>query len=273
MDVTTASSRDYSDSDCPFERFAAFAEQIDITTAPATEDDYDHERVVALLQWKARRAKSATAALPQQAEKVIPGSNVAPTTIDFCKALFANTTGPVYTCSFPNERDDPNQAAERHVISRDGARVMAFMQKWDKPGRGMFVCVAVLKEGAQKRNKENVEHIVCLHADIDFKNVDALGADPKAEVLKQLARLRLLPSATVLSGGGPARLLVPARTVAGDRIYRARRGCAAPACRRGRRRSRGVRNQPRHARARLTQYQERRLEAGRDRLPLSRPPL
>jgi hypothetical protein len=48
MDVTTASSRHHSD--CPFERFAAFAEQIDTTTAPDEDWESNDER------WKAAHA-------------------------------------------------------------------------------------------------------------------------------------------------------------------------------------------------------------------------
>ncbi|MHC2666990.1 DNA-primase RepB domain-containing protein [Bradyrhizobium diazoefficiens] len=122
--------------------------------------------------------------------------------IAFLKALFAYTTTPIYICSFPNDRDDRKQAGERHVITRKPGEIDAFLKKWDKPGRGAFACIAALQDGAQKRNKDNVAQTVCLHADIDFKNVDLLGADPLSDVLRHLVRLRILPSITVSSGNG-----------------------------------------------------------------------
>ncbi|TYO67075.1 hypothetical protein FXV83_07670 [Bradyrhizobium hipponense] len=122
-----------------------------------------------------------------------------PTTIEFLKALFAYTTGPIYTCSFTNER---GAGAERHVISRTPGHIAGFIEKWDRRGRGTFFCVSTQKEGTQKRNKENCNETSLLHADIDFKNVDLLGADPLGDVLRHLARLRILPSATVSSGNG-----------------------------------------------------------------------
>ncbi|WP_456664223.1 hypothetical protein [Bradyrhizobium sp. LB13.1] len=122
--------------------------------------------------------------------------------VEFLKALFANATGPVYTCSFANDRDDPTQASERHVITRKPVEITAFANKWDKPGRGLFFCLASMKAGVQRRSKEGVEQSIGLFADIDFNKVDGLGSDPRADVLQKLSRLRILPSATVSSGGG-----------------------------------------------------------------------
>ncbi len=120
-------------------------------------------------------------------------------TIEFLKALFAHTTGPIYTCSFTNER---GAGPERHVISRTPGHITGFVEKWDKNGRGTFFCVATQKEGTQKRNKDSCKETNFLHADIDFKNVDLLGADPLNDVLRHIARLKFLPSTTVSSGNG-----------------------------------------------------------------------
>jgi P4 family phage/plasmid primase-like protien len=121
------------------------------------------------------------------------------TTIDFLKALLANTTGPAYICSFTNER---LEGGERHIIGRNFAHVQGFMEKWDINGRGTFVCVSTQREGTQKRNKENCKETNAGHTDIDFKGVDGLGAEPRGEVLKQLKRLKYQPSAIVFSGNG-----------------------------------------------------------------------
>lgn len=119
--------------------------------------------------------------------------------IDFLKALFTNTDGLIYTCSFTNER---GAGAERHVISRKPGHITSFIKKWNKAGRGTFFCVSTQKDGAQKRNKRSSLETNFLHADIDFKNVDLLGADPLRDVMRHLARLRILPSVTVSSGNG-----------------------------------------------------------------------
>ncbi|MGY3278156.1 hypothetical protein [Bradyrhizobium sp. S3.7.6] len=121
------------------------------------------------------------------------------TAIEFLKAWFAHTTGPIYTCSFTNER---GAGPERHVLSRKPAEITGFVERWDQNGRGTFVCVSTIKQGAQKRNKENVEQFPALFIDIDFKNTDLLGDEPIEDVMKQLRRAKFLPSATILSGGG-----------------------------------------------------------------------
>jgi hypothetical protein len=121
--------------------------------------------------------------------------------IDFLKAFFAYAVEPIYICSFSNERNDETQPGERHVSTRAPARIKSFIDNWDKPARGGFFCVGTVKAGT-KRNKTNVVETIGLHADIDFKNVDLLGADPLSDVLRHLARLRILPSITVSSGNG-----------------------------------------------------------------------
>jgi hypothetical protein len=119
--------------------------------------------------------------------------------VDFLKTLFAHTTAQVYTCTFPNERDDPNQVGERHIHTRVPMQINAFMSKWDKPGRGVFFCVGTVKPGA-KRNKENIVETIGLHADIDFKDVDLDYT--RDQIVRKLEWLQYPPSAIVFSGGG-----------------------------------------------------------------------
>ncbi|MCK1671073.1 phage/plasmid primase, P4 family [Bradyrhizobium sp. 150] len=121
------------------------------------------------------------------------------TTFDFFKALFAYTEEPVYICSFTNER---GEGAERHIMTRLPSQISGFINKWDKPGRGLFFCVSVVDHSATKRNKETVRKTTCLHADIDFKLVDIKDETAREECLRQLARLRFPPSLVVFSGGG-----------------------------------------------------------------------
>jgi P4 family phage/plasmid primase-like protien len=163
------------------------------------DGELDHEQWAALCR-AADRTRLHKVRKP--VEDQTRNSQAAPSRRDFLAALFAHTTGPTYVCSFPNERDDPKQASERHLIGRSPTAIDKFLAKWDKPGRGAFVCVGTLKEGAQRRAKENIAETICLHADIDFKNVDSLGADPRAHALRQLARLKYQPSIIVFSGGG-----------------------------------------------------------------------
>ncbi|MHC2576003.1 hypothetical protein ACVI1J_002283 [Bradyrhizobium diazoefficiens] len=126
-----------------------------------------------------------------------------PSTFDFIKTLFAHTTETVYVCSFPNERYDETQVGERRLMTRDFAQINKFMTNWDRPGRGMFVCVATVN--GDKRNKQTVRESTALFADVDFEKIDGLPDDPQAareHVLKQLTRLKFAPSIIVWSGGG-----------------------------------------------------------------------
>lgn len=124
-------------------------------------------------------------------------------TIDFVKTLFAHTTEAVYVCSFPNERYDESQPGERHLLTREGGQIMGFLKKWDRRGRGTFVCMSTID--GEKRNKDTAREIITLFADLDFKTIDGLPGDPaeaRAEVLRQIKRLRHQPSIIVFSGGG-----------------------------------------------------------------------
>jgi hypothetical protein len=127
------------------------------------------------------------------------GSSPPMSAASFLKTTFEHTTEQVYVCSFPNERDDPQQAGDRHMHTRLPEHVMSFLAKWDKPGRGLFFCVGTLKRGA-RRNKENVVETIGLHADLDFKNIDLNYT--REEIVRKLEWLQYPPSAIVFSGGG-----------------------------------------------------------------------
>ena len=92
---------------------------------------------------------------------------------EFCRALFEHAEGQVFFQSLGNSPAD-NQHP-RELISRNPGEIAPFLAKWDRPGRGMFVCVSTLKDGVHKRNKENVRQVTGLHADIDFKGIDETG--------------------------------------------------------------------------------------------------
>jgi P4 family phage/plasmid primase-like protien len=197
-DATSASSHDYFFDIAA--RYGALIEQIDITTAPLDwepdDERWQSAHAVFGKWWDEHRLAGHA---KQAAEKIIPAAKPAPTRDDFIKALFAGTDGETYVCSFTNER---GAGPERHVIGRSNGKITQFLKNWDKEGRGAFVCVGTLKKGAQSRNKAKIAETPCLHADIDFKDLDTLGEEPVKFVLRQLARLKYPPSIIVLSGGG-----------------------------------------------------------------------
>src|ERR1700733_4860655 len=120
-----------------------------------------------------------------------------PAAFTFIKSWFGATTAPAFICSLANDRDDSNEPTERHMSTRDGDQVQSFIAKWDRPGRGLFLCVSTIKAG-EKRNKENVAEIPGLHADIDFKDVD----DDETTILRRVKALPKPPSTIIRSGNG-----------------------------------------------------------------------
>lgn len=127
-------------------------------------------------------------------------------TIEFLSGIFGpSTEQPIFLCSLPNERDASDQVGERRIMSRDPADVASFVARWDKPGRGLFFCVATLVENAQPerpkgsmRHKRSVAEIALFHADVDEKSI----AVPIEDVFKVLRELPCPPSVVVRSGHG-----------------------------------------------------------------------
>jgi hypothetical protein len=117
--------------------------------------------------------------------------------LNFIHQWFGATEQPVYICSLANDRDDSKEPTERHVATREGKEVDAFIAKWDRTGRGLFFCVSTIKPGAI-RNKDNVVEIPGLWADVDFKDV----IDDEATILRRVKALPKPPSIIVRSGNG-----------------------------------------------------------------------
>jgi len=117
--------------------------------------------------------------------------------IDFIGKLFEWTDAPIYFSSLANNRDDADEPGERHVSTRDIVALNQFIAKWDRPKRGLFFSVGILKAHA-RRFKASVVQTSFLHADVDFKNVDG-GEAAAREALKLL---RLQPTFIVASGNG-----------------------------------------------------------------------
>jgi RecA-family ATPase len=102
---------------------------------------------------------------------------------------------PYYICSLPNEK---KAGRIPELISDDLDRIEEFARRWDRAGRGVYDCIAILKEGATRRCIENVGQLPHLPVDIDFKDIEE-GPD---EVDRRLRQLPLSPTEVRNSGGG-----------------------------------------------------------------------
>ena len=100
-----------------------------------------------------------------------------------------------YICSLPN-RGEPGKI--RELISDNPRAIEAFARQEDRPGRGVFDCVSLLRPGASRRSLEDVGEVRELFVDIDAKDL----VDDLAAVDKRLTALPLLPSEIRNSGHG-----------------------------------------------------------------------
>jgi hypothetical protein len=116
---------------------------------------------------------------------------------EFLANFFQHSTGSIYLCSLPNQRDGGRRA---EICGRGGgSRVDELvLHRWDRPDRGVFFCVNTLRPKQSRRAKETVHEIVCLHADVDFNKI---SVTPDA-ALTRLSQLAYLPSKVIHSGHG-----------------------------------------------------------------------
>ena len=149
---------------------------------------------------------------------------------DFLAELFAQSHEATFVCSLANDRAATRRLPPREIKTRNPRLIDHFARTCDRPGRGVFFCVATLGDGA-RRNKQNLAELVCLHADIDFKGV----VEPRTKVEAALKHLPLQPNLVVFSGHG-LHSLSALHDPAPARRYRAHRTGAAsprrPCCRR-----------------------------------------
>jgi RepB DNA-primase from phage plasmid len=118
----------------------------------------------------------------------------------FIEGFFGvSSTASVFICSLPNNKGN-GAAGEIKLVGRDDdmSRVDAFVQKYDRAGRGSFFCVNTVRPGQTRRAKDTIAEIAALHADIDVDKVEATSDEIKAK----LSQLQLLPSKIVFSGNG-----------------------------------------------------------------------
>ena len=116
---------------------------------------------------------------------------------DFIADFFSASTGPIYFCSLPNERNGGRPA---EICGRGGGDRLdeLVLHHWDKPDRGTFFCINTVQPGQARRAKETVFEITCLHADVDFAKIDMT---PDA-ALHEMGELEFLPSKVVASAHG-----------------------------------------------------------------------
>jgi hypothetical protein len=118
--------------------------------------------------------------------------------IRFIRALFGDaTTKAVYCCSLPNEKGTA-AVGERSIADRDITNITAFVNRWSREGRGVYVCAGTLEAGS-RRNKANIIETPAAFTDIDYKSVEQ-SSEALALPCVQGARLR--PSCIVRSGHG-----------------------------------------------------------------------
>src|SRR3954452_17552198 len=111
---------------------------------------------------------------------------------DWLSAYFKLAEGEVELRALPDKRDG---GTPEHVYSRDADVLEAFVEKWDRPGHGVFFGACTRKPGTRKAGKvADAYRMPAYWVDID--------GTPKDEAIKAFAGCRLPPSAIVDSGRG-----------------------------------------------------------------------
>jgi hypothetical protein len=118
----------------------------------------------------------------------------------FLRDLFGpSTTSPVFVCSLLNvENRTGNRGDEQFTATRAPDEIAAFARRQDRAERGVYFCVATLQPGAPGRAKGTLDELNCLHADLDFKSINA---EPD-EVRRALQTLPCPPSVVNATGNG-----------------------------------------------------------------------
>jgi hypothetical protein len=117
--------------------------------------------------------------------------------VPFLAALFKHSVHPVFITGLTNER---GAGSSPQLNTRSSELVERYTAIWDRPGHGVFFCVATLKPRAARRAKETLAELVCLHADLDSKHIDA--SLEEIQVASLASKVPLLPTLAVSSGHG-----------------------------------------------------------------------
>jgi hypothetical protein len=121
---------------------------------------------------------------------------------EFIVAMFGpHPDGRVYVATLPNPENKGTKSDgpdELHVLSRSSAQITDFVTRHDQPGEGCFACVATIQDKATRRAEKTVAQIVCLHAEIDFRQIQ----ETPEEAERVIVDLPLSPSRAHHSGHG-----------------------------------------------------------------------
>src|SRR5262245_15910770 len=96
-----------------------------------------------------------------------------------------------YICSLPN----PGMSGVPHELfypdtAEGWAQAEQFARRENKPGRGVYGCIGILKDGARSRCKETIGALPHIVADLDLKNIE----QPREQVIECVKGLVLPPS-------------------------------------------------------------------------------
>src|SRR6516225_8704225 len=120
---------------------------------------------------------------------------------DFVVDLFGNSSGRVFLATLPNPELKGTPAGEpdeRHIWTRNREQIGAFVTKWNRPGRAVYLAVSTFQRDTTSRCKDTVQELIALHADIDFRGT----VENPEEILRIVERLTLAPSLVIHSGHG-----------------------------------------------------------------------
>jgi RecA-family ATPase len=120
---------------------------------------------------------------------------------DFVVDLFGNSSGRVFLATLPNPElkgTPEGEPDERHIWTRSREQIGAFVTKWNRPGRAVYLAVSTFQRDATSRCKDTVQELIALHADIDFRGT----VESPEEILQIVEQLALPPSLVIHSGHG-----------------------------------------------------------------------
>lgn len=116
----------------------------------------------------------------------------------FVTTLYGQARGCEGVHAFVTALDPSIPGGEKRVATRELPTVIGHAERHDRPGRGVYACVNMLRASEQKRSKDALGLLVAVHVDLDFKDIEA---SPE-EALAAVAGLSVQPTMCVFSGGG-----------------------------------------------------------------------
>jgi hypothetical protein len=120
---------------------------------------------------------------------------------NFVVDLFGSSSGRVFLATLPNPElkgTPEGEPDERHIWTRSREQIGAFVTKWNRPGRAVYLAVSTFQRDATSRCKDTVQELIALHADIDFRGT----VETPEEILRIVEQLAPPPSLVIHSGHG-----------------------------------------------------------------------